>query len=55
MREANLEIIKNLKAFLVQVKEDPSLRHHFASQEAFTKNRKPYSFQKRIALPMQVL
>ena len=40
MREANLEIIKSLKAFLVQVKEDPSLRNHFASQEAFTKNRK---------------
>ena len=40
MREANLEIIKRLKAFLVQVKQDPSLRHHFASQEAFTKNRK---------------
>jgi len=40
MREANLEIIKKLKEFLVQVKEDPSLRHHFTSREAFTKNRK---------------
>ncbi|WP_411272819.1 IS4 family transposase [Daejeonella sp.] len=40
MREANLEIIKRLKAFLVQVKEDPSLRHHFTPPEAFTKNRK---------------
>lgn len=40
MREANLEIIKKLKTFLVQVKEDPSLRHHFTSPEAFTKNRK---------------
>lgn len=40
MREANLEIIKRLKEFLLQVKEDPSLRHHFTSVEAFTKNRK---------------
>lgn len=40
MREANLKIIKRLKAFLVHVKEDPSLRYHFASPQAFTKNRK---------------
>ena len=40
MREANLEIIKRLKEFLAQVKQDPALRNHFASQESFTKNRK---------------
>lgn len=40
MTGANLEIIKQLKEFLQQVRQDPELKQCFSSAKAFTKERK---------------